>query len=81
MLDDVTRSALARGKPISAARATQLVEALARLEAGNAAARAAADQAISNLRAIVSLNDDPYIDEIARETADLLGEILEPTHA
>jgi hypothetical protein len=39
-------------------------------------ARAAADQAISNLRAIVALNDDPHIEEIANVTADLLGKVL-----
>lgn len=34
------------------------------------------DQAIANLRAIVSLNDDPHIDEICRATADALGALL-----
>jgi hypothetical protein len=43
--------------------------------------RAAADQAISNLRAIVALNDDPHIEEIANVTADLLGKVLVDTAA
>lgn len=40
----------------------------------------AADRAISNLRVIVSLNDDWVIDEIVRETADLLGDALMPEY-
>jgi pyruvate-formate lyase-activating enzyme len=35
--------------------------------------RAAADQAISNLRGMKALNDDPHIEEIIDVTADLLG--------
>lgn len=34
---------------------------------------AAADQAISNLRGMKALNDDPHIEEMIDETADLLA--------
>lgn len=39
------------------------------------------DQALSNLRAIKSLNDDPHIEEIVDVTADLLYGALHPDDA
>lgn len=38
--------------------------------------RAAVDQAISDLRGIVSMVDDPIVDEMARDAADRLGVAL-----
>lgn len=38
--------------------------------------RAAADQAIANLRGMKALNDDPTIEQIIDVTADLLGAAL-----
>jgi len=45
MPDDITRSAIARGKPISAARAQALVEEIERLQADAAAYRQALETA------------------------------------
>lgn len=60
----------------SEGEAAALLAQLEETRGGLARVRDAADQAISNLRAIKSLNDDPTIEQIVDETADALGEVL-----
>lgn len=67
---------LDREKAAYLAKIEALTQALD-VQAGKIATlRAAAEQAIANLRASVALVDDPHVTEIANVTADLLGAAL-----
>lgn len=69
------------GQPVDEAVLTVLDEQrgeIVRLREEQGKARAAIDQAISNLRGMKSLNDDPHIAEILDKTADLLFAALHP---